>query len=179
MKTRTTLGAISSVLPLTYTFYFCSALFPFVFDSSQLVLGTLTNGILIIAAYTERDFRKIIPLVFLPSLATLAKGLLFGPFTPLLLYMIPFIWAGNALFVSIVRMDRLNLPLIGRIILGASGKALLLFGIANGFIALGILPKIFATSMGLVQLITALLGGLGAAGIVLSIQSKNSGDRHV
>ncbi|MBU0627442.1 hypothetical protein KKG31_04880 [Patescibacteria group bacterium] len=53
---------------------------------------------LVLSALNLKKY-AILPIILLPSLAVLARGLIFGPFTIFLLYMIPAIWLGNFLLV--------------------------------------------------------------------------------
>ncbi|MBC8444270.1 hypothetical protein H8D83_01660, partial [Candidatus Woesearchaeota archaeon] len=110
---------------------------------------------------------KLLPIIILPSLAVLTKGLIFGPFTIFLAYMIPFIWIGNAILVFTFKKFNLQKKLNKWITLlfASAFKTAFLFSIAYLFIKIGILPAVFLTAMGLFQFYTAIMGGILAFSI--------------
>jgi hypothetical protein len=139
---------------------------PFALGHPQFLVGTIVNASLVLAALNLKG-QKILPIVLLPSMAVMARGLIFGPFTLFLVYMVPFIWIGNFVLVYLVtKAKKTSLSRIFTLVSGALLKSGFLYASAILLIGLGILPKIFAVSMGVTQLYTALLGG----GIALSIQ---------
>ena len=133
---------------------------PFAIGHPQFLVGTLVNAALILAALNLRDF-KLLPVIMLPSIGVLMGGAIFGGFTMLLVYMIPFIWAANALYVFVFKYfnlaQHLNSWLV--VVIGSVVKMIFLFAFAFLFVKLGVLPSLFLTSMGLFQLYTALVGG--------------------
>lgn len=137
-------------------------LVPFLLGHPQLLVGTLVNMTLVLAALSLKSY-KVLPIALLPSMAVIARGLVFGPFTMFLVYMVPFIWIGNLLLVFLTQ--KVSIKWLG-VALGAVLKAVFLYSIAILLIKVGILPKIFAISMGMIQLYTALAGGI----LALSIQ---------
>jgi len=64
---------------------------PFILSHPQLLVGTIVNSALVLAALNLRGIR-LLPVIMLPSLAVLSSGLIFGQFTYYLLYLIPAIW---------------------------------------------------------------------------------------
>ena len=136
---------------------------PLLIGHPQLVVGITVNALLIAAALNLKGY-KLLPVIIAPALGALSRGMLFGPFTIFLLYLIPFIWIGNAILVFSFKWLKLNkkknywLTLI----LGSGAKALFLFGAAYLLFSLGIIPVIFLTAMGVMQLTTALGGGVAA-----------------
>jgi len=136
-------------------------LVPFFFGHPQLVVGIVVNAALVLAAL-RLDTAKIVPVILTPSLGVLARGLIFGPYTIYLVYMIPFIWIGNALLVYLVK--KFNKKSIG-LGVGAVTKTAFLFGTAYVLVHLSVLPVIFLTAMGIMQLVTAIIGGAIALGI--------------
>ncbi len=72
---------------------------PFFVSGPQWLTGTAVNCLLILAA-ARLPQRFVWPVIILPSLGALAHGALFGPFTPFLLFFVPFIWIGNWLFTA-------------------------------------------------------------------------------
>jgi hypothetical protein len=131
-------------------------LVPFLLGHPQFLVGTLVNATLILAVLNLKNY-KVLPILLLPSIGVLTKGLIFGPFTVLLVYMIPFIWIGNLILAySVKGMKSKWLGLV----IGAVLKMAFLYSVATVLIKLGVLPKPFALSMGMIQLYTALAGGV-------------------
>lgn len=139
-------------------------LVPLLLRHPQLLVGAVVNFMLVMAATNVRGWGKILPLIVLPSLAAAAGGLLFGPFTVYLLYMAPFIWVGNAIFVFtfkylyVAQANSFVPTLVAAVLL----KTGFLYGTALLLINLSVLPPVFAGAMGLTQLYTAAMGGVGA-----------------
>ena len=133
---------------------------PLVLSGPQLVVGTVVNACLFIAAKQTSAIR-LVPLAILPSLAAIMHGVVLGSFSQFLLIMVPFIWVGNYLLMLVFKQTKNQLvgwPLASIL------KTIWLFSFAFLLVKLGILPKVFLTAMGIFQLITALLGGgLGLA----------------
>ena len=142
--------------------YAASFAIPFLIGTPQLLVGTVVNAILILSAIKMKRSRLLYPLLFIPSIATIARGLVFGPFTPLLFYMLPFIWASNGLLVFVLQATYVNKSMnyFLSLFLASLVKTIPLFLTASIYVSLKILPTIFLTGMGLVQFITASLGGI-------------------
>jgi len=141
----TSLISLSFVIPLTL-------------GHSQFLTGSLVNTLLFLSAIFLKG-RLYWPVIFLPSLAVLAKGLIFGPFTYLLVFMLPAIWIGNFLLIFIFKKMSpiFNYPI--SIIFSALGKQVFLFSFTLFLFNFKVLPAIFLQTMGVNQLLTALLGG--------------------
>ena len=152
-------------------------LIPFVLGGPQLLVGSLVNAALVYAALNVSSGRAL-PVVFMPSIAALTRGALFGALTPYLAIMLPVIWAGNALLVySIKLMSARNVPLLISLPGAAVLKAGLIFLFAFSLVQIDVLPQAMVSAMGLVQLWTALIGtaiAVGATGIVNRIVSKRA-----
>ena len=134
-------------------------LVPFLLEGPQLLVGTIVNAMLVIGAFDVRG-NRVLPLIFLPSIAAVSRGLLFGPFTPFLAVMMPVIWIGNAALVfGIRRMASLGVNRVSSVFASACAKAIVLFAAAYALVATGALPAMFLTAMGMTQLATALAGG--------------------
>ena len=149
-----------------YAYFLVGFLVPFTLGHPQVLVGSVVNAVLVLSAM-QFGFKKTLPLLFAPSLGVLARGLVFGPFTPFLLVMLPFIWVGNALLVLIVsklyRERKSNYWIsLGA---GAGVKSGFLFSSAYVLVAMSIIPPLFLATMGLDQLVTALIGGIAAFGI--------------
>ena len=138
---------------------------PLMIGHPQIVVGVLVNTLLITSALNVKGY-KLLPVIIAPALGALSRGILFGPFTIFLVYMIPFIWVGNAILVYAFKELNLNKK-INRwitLVLGSLVKAAFLFAIAFIFVKSGILPQLFLTTMGIFQFYTAILGGIVALG---------------
>ncbi|PIZ91378.1 hypothetical protein COX85_04160 [Candidatus Micrarchaeota archaeon CG_4_10_14_0_2_um_filter_55_9] len=132
----------------------------FLLAGPQLLVGSVVNALLVTTALELRNW-KLLPILILPSLGVLSRGLVFGPFTVYLALMIPFIWVGNALLALTVKKlylaDSRNYWV--SLLAGASLKAAFLFACALALNYFGLVPAPIVAAMGLMQLVTALLGG--------------------
>ncbi len=138
---------------------------PLFIGHPQIIVGVLVNTLLITSALNVKG-AKLLPVIFAPALGALSRGVLFGPFTVFLLYMVPFIWVGNAILVfafKSLNLDR-RLNKWVTLLLGSAAKAAFLFGVAYILVSLGVIPTLFLTTMGLFQFYTAILGGVLALG---------------
>ena len=134
---------------------------PFLMGHPQLVVGVIVNAALVMAGLNLRSY-KLLPVIILPSLGVLSRGIIFGPFTIFLVYMIPFIWIGNSILVLAFKYFNLNKWLTLGI--GAAMKTAFLFLAAFVLVKIGVLPALFLTTMGLFQFYTAVAGGVLALG---------------
>jgi hypothetical protein len=140
---------------------------PFIFKQPQLLIGSIINFLLIFSI-SKYGFMKIIPVLFLPSLASFLNGVLFGVFTPYLLYLIPFIILSNLIFVLAFKYIKIKYLNVG---IAALLKACFLFSATYILFQTIHIPEIFLTTMGLIQLYTALIGGTLAT---IFLNSKKS-----
>lgn len=148
---------ISTFAYLDFTILATIFMVPLVFSGPQLVVGTIVNACLFLAA-ENWPVKKLIPLAILPSIGAILHGVVLGAFTPLLLYMAPFIWISNLILMLSYQYLRTKSVGIG-VGLAAGVKALFLFSIAWLLVGSHVLPAVFLTSMGALQLASALLGG--------------------
>jgi hypothetical protein len=164
-KQEYNLSVISEYYELIIYSLFCFSL-PLLIGHPQIVVGVVVNASLILAALNLKGY-KLLPVIMLPSLAVLTRGMIFGPFTIYLIYMIPIIWAGNAIFVWAFKKYQLQHKLNRWIVLliGTALKAGLLFAVAFLLVKIQVLPVVFLTTMGLLQVYTAVLGGVLAYGV--------------
>jgi len=153
---------------------FASFAIPFSLGYPQLLVGTIVNACLFLAAaFLPTSF--IYPIIFFPSLAVLSRGLIFGPLTSFLVLMIPFFWLGNWLLVFGFRKIFTLVKNYGLSFFVASLiKSVFLITTSFLLIKLKLLPRQFLNSMGSIQFITALLGGLLSLGIK-NLYARNSG----
>jgi hypothetical protein len=145
---------------------------PFVLGAPQLLVGSVVNCALVLAALNLRG-KRLLPVILLPSIGAYATGMLFGVASSALLIMIPFIWIGNSILVFTMKKLTLSMKK-NRIVslgIGAGAKAGFLFLAAFVLFSFGFLPAVFLTAMGILQLATALIGG--GAGLVLQEGKKH------
>lgn len=140
---------------LAYTFAFA---IPFFIKHPQILVGTAINFLLFMMS-SSLSKKQLIPLIMLPSVSVLLHRVLFGSFTVFLLYLMPFIWLGNAMLIYFFKILEKKVPQVFRIIIASAVKAMFLFSCAYILHQLNILPLIFLTAMGIVQFGTALAGG--------------------
>jgi hypothetical protein len=142
---------------------------PFILGHPQILVGIIVNAMLIVGA-TYLKGHKLLPIILLPSLGVLTAGVLFGTYTIYLLYLIPFIWLGNAIYVYTYKHFNSETHKLKNNALGIGIASILkagfLFGITFLLVQLAIVPSMFLTAMGMLQLTTALIGGVVAVGIV-------------
>jgi hypothetical protein len=133
---------------------------PFLLGHPQLLVGVIVNTALVLAALNLKGL-KLLPIIMLPSLAVFARGLLFGPYSINLLYLIPVIWVGNALLVFGIKYLYLQKKKNKwySLTYAISFKVLVLLGITSFLVTLGILSAVFLVAMGLLQIYTAAIGG--------------------
>ena len=151
-------------------------LIPFILEGPQLLVGSLVNAALVYAALNVSAGRAL-PVVFMPSIAALSRGALFGALTPYLAIMLPVIWAGNVLLVYSIKMAAArSVPLWISLPGAAALKAGVIFLFAFLMVQVDVLPPAMVSAMGIVQLATALIGAaiaVGATGIVNRLISVN------
>lgn len=132
--------------------------------NSQLIVGSVVNTALIVCAINIKGWKKIVGILTMPSISTIASGTIFGTASIYMLYMIPAIWLGNFALIYAYKMILIeknkNYFLTG--IIGVLIKVAVIFG---GFELLNLF-KIFPAkivdnlqvAMGSTQLITASIG---------------------
>ena len=145
---------------------------PILIGHPQLVVGSIVNFMIVRSSLSTKKWKNL-PIILLPSIGVLLRGVLFGTFTKFLIVIIPFIWAGN-LVLSLLTKNLLiikgkNSRIIA-IVLIPFVKTLIIFIPVLLLVKLEILPKPFVESMGMVQLYTASLGLLAG---LFSIQIEN------
>lgn len=146
---------------------------PFVISHAQqqLLLGTIVNAALVLAA-VRLEWQHCMPVILLPSLGVIAAGVLFGPFTIYLVYLMPFIWAGNTILVLIFkRFKEKSFAL--RAVGGAALKASFLGFSSFVLFLFSLIPQQLLFAMSAIQLLTALAGS-AAAFFALKILPKRS-----
>ena len=128
---------------MLYASAFC---IPFFLSGPQLLVGSVVNTMLFLAA-GRLNKQHLLPLAVLPSVAVLARGLVFGPFTAFILYFLPIIWIGNLILMAIFRNGE-RVPQIPRNVLTSGLKCLTLASVAALYVYFNIVPEMFVTPMG-------------------------------
>ncbi|MBU1164466.1 hypothetical protein KKA15_02805 [Patescibacteria group bacterium] len=172
MKTKSVTISSTNSLAITSLFYIAIFALPMITHGPQLVVGTAVNTMLFLGA-KNLTTKKLLPLAILPSFGALANGVLFDSLTIVLVYFAPAIWISNYLLMVIFNKTK-TLPAVVSIAIASITKATLLFLVALTLFKLSIVPSIFLTAMGSVQLVTALIGGLIALAINKSGIINNS-----
>lgn len=139
---------------------FLGFLIPFIFGHPQILIGIFVNALIIRSALSLQSY-KTLPIIFTPSLGALARGMIFGPYSVFLIYMIPFIWIGNLILIYAFKMKIKNKHNYFAVLAaGSIAKAGFLYAVAFTMYSVSIIPAIFLSAMGIMQLITAVFGGI-------------------
>ncbi|MBN2127759.1 MAG: hypothetical protein JW703_05240 [Candidatus Diapherotrites archaeon] len=140
--------------------------------SNQIIIGSIVNFALASSALYF-SAKKLIPLIILPSIAAFLTGIIFSQSSIFLLYFIPFIWIGNFVFVYLIKkikvIQKKNYAFA--LSIASLAKSILLFSIALLFVSINLVPEAFLIAMGLMQLVTALIGG-SITGIINYVRQK-------
>lgn len=175
METITTQQKVSRLQTnsTTKTFFILTLLFafPFFFGGPQLLIGSIVNLLLIFIALHYKNHYAIIPMIMLPSIAACVNGLIFGPFTIFLVYMMPAIWIGNLIFVYTIQHTKIQR--LG-IFLWWIFKAAFLFLVAYILVHLWILSVVFIKAMWISQIITAMIAATLGTFILQYTKQKHS-----
>lgn len=131
---------------------------PLLIGHPQILVGTVVNALIVRSALSMKSWKNL-PAIVLPSLGALARGVLFGPITVYLLYVVPFIWLGNFVIAILTKWLVRKYSSFFAVFFAAVCKSVAIFIPTYLFVSASILPKLFLTSMGYVQLITAVVGG--------------------
>ncbi|MFH0937378.1 MAG: hypothetical protein V1808_03720 [Candidatus Daviesbacteria bacterium] len=132
---------------------------PFCLGGPQFLVGIIINTALF-ASVIFLPNKYFWPIIVLPSLAVLSRGIIFGPLTPFLIYFLPFIWLGNFGLIYIFKKTYQNSGFLKAMFLAGAGKQILLILSAQIFFNFKIVPSVFLATMGINQLLTAIAGGL-------------------
>ncbi len=135
-------------------------LIPFIFGQPQLLIGSIVNFGLI---YMALNFKKneLLPAIFLPSIASLLHGVVWGPLTLYIAVLMPVIWLGNALLVLGIRflvLKKLKVSL--SIVIAGIAKTALLFTATLLLVAVFKFPEALLLLMGVMQLSTIFIAGI-------------------
>jgi hypothetical protein len=139
-------------------------LIPLLISGPQLLTGSLVNCFLILSSrFTDKKSHYMIAV--LPSIAAVLNGLVFGKFTPFLVYFLPFIWLGNFVLIKSIIYFKNNLSMSLSILISLIFKTFILYFSALVYFKLSLIPEIFLTAMGVLQLITGIIGEILFVGI--------------
>lgn len=146
---------------LTIVLSLLSFFIPFSLGHPQVVVGTLVNAA-ILTASLYLPVNLSLPIILLPSIAVLSRGLIFGPFTKFLVIFLPAIWFGNWLLYLFFRKTYLekNWPYFISLLVSAGIKTLFLLSFTLTLFNLKVVPPLFLKTMGWFQFITAVGGGI-------------------
>ena len=140
-------------------------------QNSQLIVGSVVNTALIMAAVNVKGWKNILGIVTMPSVATILGGYVFKSASVFMVYMIPAIWIGNFVLVYAYKWLMLSKEK-NYFLAGIAGIVTKVAVIAAGFFilkAFGIFPDKMVTTlqaaMTTTQLITATIGTVIAFGI--------------
>jgi len=130
---------------------------PFLIGHPQLVVGIIVNFMLIRSAYYN-SLKKTLPVIVLPSFAVLFRGMIFGNLTSQLIYLIPFIIAGNFILVFISKQFFKNKKsILLNSGLGIITKTAVIFAGTVLVYAIGFVPIFFLQTMASLQIVTAVI----------------------
>ncbi len=158
------------LLRLDLIIYALSFTIPIIVSHPQWITGTVVNCLLYLTV-EKLSKKEYLPVIVLPSLGAITYGVLFGPQTVFLYYFLPFIWIGNYLLIYFFSLLKKQNYII-RVAVASFAKYLFLVVFANIYFGFKIVPKLFITSMGIVQLVTALTGGI-LSFFILKFLNKN------
>ncbi|OGF99984.1 hypothetical protein A2Y99_01520 [Candidatus Gottesmanbacteria bacterium RBG_13_37_7] len=132
---------------------------PFLLSGPQLLTGTVVNTLLYVASAKQISRKNLYLISLFPSLGAVSNGIIFGRFTPYLLFFTPSIWLGNMVLILSFQKFKSSLTYPFSIIFPSILKTSVLYLSALIFTKIHLVPPIFISSMGAVQLITSLMGG--------------------
>lgn len=171
---QTTIIALLAFLVPTFLARILSGVFgaqSVIATNSQLIVGSIVNTALVISAINLKGWKKILLVVTMPSISTIASGYIFGPISMPMVYMMPAIWLGNFALIFSFKLIMLKMKKNYWIsaIVGILAKVLIIYGLFCLIKLFGVFPpKAIPTlqkSMSLIQLITATIGCIIGFGI--------------
>lgn len=146
----------------------------FVVQNNQFIVGPAVNAALILAALNLRGAVRLSSIVLLPSVTAISLGVFAFVGNVFMLYIVPAIWAGNAVLVLCFKYlyvhRQLNYIFVAAV--AVMGKAAVIFLTYNILVWSGVImmggpvDTVMSSMMGLTQVITATAGAVIAYGIV-------------
>lgn len=152
----------------------------FLATNSQYIVGTIVNTCLIIAGINAKGLKKILSIVFLPSISALLSGYVLHISAIYTVYMIPFIWIGNFLLLILYKylFAYKNKNYLLTSISAILAKCSIIFAGYNVLLYANIIPQgskiaqVLFTSMSLNQVITAILGSIVSFILIKFVYSR-------
>jgi hypothetical protein len=142
---------------------------PLFIKSPQILVGSIVNFSLFLSS-KRLGFKKTLPSILLPSLIAYSSNILFKGATYFLIFFVPIIFVGNSIYVLLNQYIKNSFL---SILISSVCKSILLYIFAFVFVKEVGLPSMFLSSMGITQLITAIIGGiLGYISIYVFKESK-------
>ena len=140
-------------------------------SNSQIIIGSIVNTMLIVAALNLKGWQKIILIVTMPSISAIFSGVVLKTSAVFAMYMIPGIWIGNFALICVYKylhaIKRLNYFITAMIAI--LSKVAIIFGFFSILNIFNMFPEKVVTvmqqSMGVIQLVTATIGAFIAFGI--------------
>ena len=137
-----------------------SFLIPLFIGHPQIVVGVVVNAIIVRCALTMKGWKNL-PTILFPYLGAVTRGIMFGPFTVYLVYLVPFIWFGNfvlAFFIKLFSKAQFRYSSAITIIISSALKVSTIFLPTLLLVNFSIIPNVFLKPMGIVQFFTAVIG---------------------
>lgn len=146
-------------------------------ENSQIIIGSIVNTALIIAAINLKGWKKILGVVTMPSISTILSGYVFKSASVYMMYMIPAIWIGNFALVYAYKLIMLskekNYFLAG--IIGIIAKVLIIWLSFTTLNSFNVFPQkivqMLKVAMTSIQAITATIG-MVIAFVVYAIEKQ-------
>lgn len=150
-----------------------------VVTNSQLIIGSLVNTALIMAAINLKGWPKILGVVTMPSVATILGGYVFKTASVYMAWMIPAIWIGNLALIYSYKLIMLakqkNYFLAG--VVGIVVKVAVIFGVFSILRAVGVFPEKLVSNlqvaMSSTQAITATIGMI-ISFVIYKVETRKS-----
>lgn len=166
------------IVPQILSFVFGAS--SFLATNSQFVVGAIVNTCLIIAGINAKGLKKMLCVVFLPSISALLSGCVIHISAIYTVYMIPFIWVGNFLLLILFKylFVHKNINYIITSVCAILAKCAVIFAGYNIFVYANVIPQnskvaqVLFASMGINQIITAVLGSIIAFGLIKLVYPK-------
>ena len=132
-----------------------------IFLSHQLLVGVIVNALIIRASF-DHSLKKVLLLCLLPSLAVVSTGFLFGTLTSFLLWVLPFIWISNFIIACVSKKLFIEKErnYFFSTAMASIAKSLFLFASVVILFLFGLVPALFLTAFGVMQLVTAESGAI-------------------
>ena len=133
-------------------------------SNSQIIVGSIVNTALVVAALNLKGWSKNIFIVTMPSISTILSGYVFKSASPFMVYMIPAIWIGNFILIYAIKyivISKKKNYFLGAIV-GIVCKVAVIFGFFLILKLFNVFPEkvvsVLQNAMSLTQAITATIG---------------------